>query len=104
MRNLLLAISLIIAADLDANAQAADELPGTIQVDSQPVPASSSTSNISANAPAKNHSPDCNGQSASTTSVSALLSRLVRASTIVQGVQCPISPVPDQATAQELHP
>jgi hypothetical protein len=60
MQNLLLALMLITAADLDGIAHAADDVPGTIAVESQQVFPSSSTPNTSANAPAKNHSPDCN--------------------------------------------
>ena len=102
MRNLLLALLMIPAADLDTIAQAADNVPGTIAVESQR--RSPTTPNSSTRAPVQHDAPDCNGQSPSTTSVTALLSRLVRPSTIAKGVYCPIPPVSDQAPAQERHP
>lgn len=105
MQNLLLALMLITAADLDGIAHAADDVPGTIAVESQQVFPSSSTPNTSPNAPAKNHSPDCNGPRGATASVTALLSRLVRASTIAKEVQYTIPPAPDRSTPpMELHP
>ena len=48
--------------------------------------------------------PDCDGQAPSTGTVTALRSRLDRSSTLAHGVQCPIPPVPDHLTRQELHP
>lgn len=47
---------------------------------------------------------DCDGVAPSSSSVTALLSKLVRSSTIARGRQCLISPIPDQSTVQELHP
>jgi hypothetical protein len=52
----------------------------------------------------KNAAPDCDGEAPSTASVPALLSRFVRSSTIARGVQCPIPPIPNQSTEEELHP
>lgn len=97
MQNLLLALMLITAADLDGIAHAADDVPGTIAVKSQQVFPSSSTPNTSANAPAKNHSPDCNGPRGATASVTALLRRLIRASTSAKEVQYTIPPAPDRS-------
>ena len=48
--------------------------------------------------------PDCAGVALSAGSVPALLSRFVRSSSVVRGVQCPIPPVPDNSPLQELHP
>lgn len=47
---------------------------------------------------------DCDGQPPSTLSVTTVLSRIVRSSNITRGVQCPIPPVPDQSTTQEMRP
>mgnify|MGYP001603042428 CR=1 FL=1 len=52
----------------------------------------------------RNAAPDCDGAAPSTGTVTALLSRLVRSSAAARGVQCPIPPVPDHLTIQELHP
>jgi len=51
-----------------------------------------------------NPAQDCDGQAASATSVTALLSRLVRSSGVARGVQCPIPPLPDESQLKELHP
>ena len=49
--------------------------------------------------------PNCEGQPLSNASVTALLSRLVRSSAIVRGVQCPIPPIPDRSLLiEEFHP
>jgi hypothetical protein len=48
--------------------------------------------------------PDCDSVTPSTASVTALLSRFVRSSTPARGVQCPIPPVPEHLTIQEVHP
>ena len=102
MWNLLMALLLFTAVDLDTITQAAGNVPETIAVESQQQPLS--PPNISANPPVTNNALDCSGQTSSTTSVSTLLSRLIRSSAVVRGVQCPLPPVPDKSTAQELHP
>ena len=50
--------------------------------------------------------PDCDGEAPSTSPVTALLSRLVRSSSGVRGVQCPMPLVPDKSPleVEELHP
>jgi hypothetical protein len=52
-----------------------------------------------------NSAPNCEGQSPSNASVTILLSRLVRSSAIVRGVQCTIPPIPDKSLlVEEFHP
>ncbi len=47
--------------------------------------------------------PDCEGQIPFNGVVTALLSRIVRSPGNTQGKQCPIPPVPDHRSSQELH-
>jgi hypothetical protein len=103
MRNLLIAIALIPAAAIDGTGRAADDSPGTIQLQLQPL-RSAPLPNTAASTSAKNNDPECDGQSSSTASVTALISRLVRSSADTAGVQCPIPPVPDESPLQELPP
>ena len=104
MGKLLLALLMITAADLNAMAQATDNVPGPIAADSQQVSPSPSMPTISANAPATPTRPDCTEQRPATTSVTDLLSRLVRVSTLAKGLYCPSPSVPDPSPAQEFHP
>ena len=49
--------------------------------------------------------PDCDGQLPSTSPVTALLSRLVRSSTVAQGKHCSMPPGPETSPyIEELHP
>jgi hypothetical protein len=52
----------------------------------------------------KHRAQDCDGEAPSSGSVTTLLSRLVRSSTVAQGKQCPMPPPPDTSHAEELHP
>jgi hypothetical protein len=47
---------------------------------------------------------DCDGEAPSTGSVTALRSRLVRLSTLTQGKQCPMPPVPETSPYKEELP
>jgi hypothetical protein len=49
-----------------------------------------------------NAGPDCEGQSPSAGSVTALMSRLVRSSTVGRDVQCPSPSEEGQSTEQEI--
>ena len=52
-----------------------------------------------------NPAPDCDGQLPSPSLVTALLSRLVRSSTVAQGKHCSMPPVPETSPyIEELHP
>lgn len=48
--------------------------------------------------------PNCDGEAPSVTSVTALLSRIIRSSGTIHGVQCPIPPVHEPVPLQETHP
>lgn len=51
--------------------------------------------------------PNCDGETpsaTSVTSVTALLSRVIRSSGTIRGVQCPIPPVHEPMPSQETHP
>jgi len=48
--------------------------------------------------------PNCEGEAPSATAVTALLSRIVRSSVTIRGVQCPIPAVHDFMPTQETHP
>lgn len=48
--------------------------------------------------------PNCEGEAPFATAVTALLSRIIRSSGTILGVQCPIPPVPKPMPSQETHP
>lgn len=48
--------------------------------------------------------PNCDGEAPSATYVTALLSRIIRSSGTIRGVQCPIPPVHEPLPLQEIHP
>jgi hypothetical protein len=104
MRNLLIALMLIADADLDAIAQTTDETPGPVMVESQRLSSPPSPVHPSISESITDNARDCDGQSSMKDSVTALISRLVRSSTVVRGVQCPIPAPADTSQLEELRP
>jgi hypothetical protein len=104
MRNLLIALMLIAVAALDAIAQTTDETPGHVKVESQRLSSPPSPVHPSMSASITHNARDCDGQSSMKDSVTALISRLVRSSTVVRGVQCPIPAPADTSQLEELRP
>lgn len=75
-----------------------------VEISIKPQPPASQTRSSSAPQAQQKSAQDCEGKASATGSVTALLSKLVRSSSATRGVQCPIPPVPEQATIQENNP
>ncbi|MDO8356982.1 MAG: hypothetical protein Q7U76_11385 [Nitrospirota bacterium] len=115
MRQITLAA--LIAVTISGGLPAAHSMEASSGPDTIPPPLHMTTSQSSRNItnpsqPSSDHvaplpqntAPDCDGETPSSGSVTALLSRLVGSSSVMAGKRCPIPPIPGNRPIQEPHP